>query len=132
VAEAGKEAREEERERLRLLLDAYKHFSTLNVAALVLFLALIRDFSPRGSFDPDVPALTLLTLGASLVGSVFGYLVTTTAMRRLSPLRITRLSLVVLYICGVTFLAGMIVAIFVVGGAALSDRGGLLGSSHPA
>jgi hypothetical protein len=66
-------AREPERERQlqQRDFDLLKHISTLNVASLVLLLALIKDFSPK-AIREDPPTLTLwavfLFFGSLLLG----------------------------------------------------------------
>ena len=66
----GEEHRQEEwgQEHRDRLFDLLKHVSTLNVAALVLTLALLRDFDPP-VYAPEAP---LLFFGGSLLLSMLG------------------------------------------------------------
>jgi hypothetical protein len=52
-------------------VDLLKHVSTLNVAALVLFLTLLRDFR-AGNIVPGVPTATLILFGISLLAAMAG------------------------------------------------------------
>jgi uncharacterized membrane protein len=109
---------EERREEGRVLrerveensLDLLKHISTLNVAALILFLALIRDFGAEGS-RPGVPTMVLVFFGVSLSLSVFGMLAYLLA-RNFVALLMVMFSISI-------FLAGFLIAVFVVGVQAL-------------
>lgn len=60
-----------EREMRDRTFDLLKHVSTLNVAALVLILALLGDFTPKGIL-PGVEELPLVCFGVSLIFSMFG------------------------------------------------------------
>jgi hypothetical protein len=63
--------REEEKAVRERLFDLLKHVSTLNVAALVLTLALLQDFPPTG-LHPVVEDMPLAVFGVSLLASMFG------------------------------------------------------------
>ncbi len=56
--------------------DLLKHVSTLNVAALVLFIALVEDFRPTAEVAATAPVGALTFFGVSLLLSVLGLVFT--------------------------------------------------------
>jgi hypothetical protein len=95
----------QEKERRDRIFDLLKHVSTLNVAALVLVLALLRDFNPI--ILPGAEVVPLLFFGGSLLISMFGLF--------LPPLGGGHLVLAVAAIglSYLTFLSGVLALIFV-------------------
>ena len=66
------EDREEQRREYRdRVFEILKHMSTLNVATMILLVALLQDFSPEGQLRPDVPSIAVVMFGISLLISMF-------------------------------------------------------------
>ena len=109
VDQEAEAAREEQRQQRDF--EMLKHMSTLDVAALVLLLALVRDFSPA-RIRTDPPILTLVTLllfFASLLCAIGGLFLNVAQGRDAAPS--------VRILTGLAYLAflGALVMAFVVG-----------------
>jgi hypothetical protein len=100
-------------------VDLLKHVSTLNVAAMVLFLALLTDFGEVRGFSFLIPVLSLFCFGASLLTAMGGGL----AWVALWPSVFEKSARFVVVMAYVLFSAGMIWAVIVAANAVAANPG---------
>jgi len=96
---------EREREKRDRVFEILKHASTLNVATLILLVALLRDFSPEGVV-PGAPSFAVGLFGISLLVSVFalGFFPLSSIDRRLDVfLYLSAFASLMIFLTGVFF-----------------------------
>ncbi len=100
---------DEARQRSDRDYDLLKHFSTLNVAALILLIALVEDFRPTANVASSAPRSVVFAFGASLILSMSGLLLMTLLDE--SEHRSPMFRSLLIVPAGLSFLVGMAVAV---------------------
>ncbi len=102
---AEPEEHREDRESRDRVFEILKHVSTLNVATMILLVALLRDFPPQG-LVPGVPSSAVVLFGISLLVSVFalGFFPLSSIDRRLDVfLYLSAFASLMIFLVGVFF-----------------------------